>query len=205
MADIIGSGDLEPKRTMQEFRQIVQCINEQSKYLLSPLTITLGDEFQGVCHTISDGLATIIAIEELILKSQCSFRLRYVLFNGLIKTPVNTVSAYEMLGEGLTSARSHLQNLKKTDDRFFIFLGGANDLQETRINAAFGVMQYLIGQWHSKDYKAVAAFLEYGDYKQVAEVLGVDPSTAWRRKRSLGINAYLQMKSIILAWTKLTE
>ena len=49
MADVVKSRDQEPVAMMQAFHSLVRDLNTSfGCRLLSPLTITLGDEFQGV-------------------------------------------------------------------------------------------------------------------------------------------------------------
>ncbi|MCV0429030.1 MAG: SatD family protein, partial [Roseibium sp.] len=49
MGDVIGSEQMERSRLHARFNSAVQAINtEYGSLLLSPLTITLGDEFQGL-------------------------------------------------------------------------------------------------------------------------------------------------------------
>jgi hypothetical protein len=114
MADIINSRRKNSSLLMQQFKDIVSSVNKvKSENLISPLTITLGDEFQGLTNTIENGIKTIFDIEEIILDKQYDFKLRYVLLYGQIDTEINTSIAYEMLGEGLTNARRDINSLKK--------------------------------------------------------------------------------------------
>jgi hypothetical protein len=120
MADIENSGDHAPKTVLAEFKKLVKIFN--SKYankIKSPLTITLGDEFQGITNSIQNGLELIFLIEEFIIKAKLNFRLRYVLYYGAIDTKINTQIAHAMLGPGLTSARKTLSIIKKRECQIF--------------------------------------------------------------------------------------
>ena len=197
MADIIKSRQSDQKQLMTAFNDVVSCINEaNANRFLSPLTITLGDEFQCVVKTVSDALAVIIRLEEEILSRQAGFKLRYVLLEGVIDTPINSQIAYGMLGEGLSKARKALQESKHGSLRFHIDL--LNRSKSQALNNSFLVYQKLLENWNiKKDYDILMAFLTLHDYKEVAEKLGKTRSQIWKREKSLKINEYIAMKEII--------
>lgn len=199
MADIINSRRKNSSLLMQQFKDVVSSINKvKSENLISPLTITLGDEFQGLTNTIENGIKTIFDIEEIILDKQYDLKLRYVLLYGQIDTEINTSIAYEMLGEGLTNARRDINSLKKTDSRFLIRLNNNETKKEQYLNKAFFIYQNFIDSWKEKDLKIIKEFLLHEDYKIVAQNVSIDPSNAWRRKKSLNIQEYNDIKEIIL-------
>lgn len=199
MADIIKSRLHDGKEIMEQFRKIVYRLNQNRKAdLLSPLTITLGDEFQGVVNTIENGIHIILEMEELILEMNLEIKLRYVLVFGEIETKINPKIAFEMLGKGLTSAREKLNGLKTDHNRFFVSLGSENELKEVYINKLFLIYQNFVDSWKTKDRKMVSYFLQLNDYKTVAKKMKVDKSSAWRRKKSLHIEEYLNTKEIII-------
>jgi hypothetical protein len=199
MADIINSRRKNSSSLMKQFKDVVSSINKvKNENLISPLTITLGDEFQGVTNTIENGIKTIFDIEEIIVDKQYDLKLRYVLLYGQIETEINTSSAYEMLGEGLTNARRSINSLKKTDSRFLIRLNNNETKKEHYLNKALFIYQNFIDSWKEKDLKIIKEFLLHEDYKIVAQNVGIDPSNAWRRKKSLNIQEYKDIKEIIL-------
>jgi len=199
MADVINSGAKSPSLLIQQLKDAVTTINnEKGENLISPLTITLGDEFQGVSNTMENGIQTIFDIEEIIVNKQYDLKLRYVLNFGLIDTEINNKIAYEMLGEGLTYARKELNALKNKDTRFQIRLNNNEVTKEACLNQAFFIYQNFVDSWKEKDLKIVKEFLLQEDYKIVAQKVQIDPSNAWRRKKSLHIHEYKDIKKIIL-------
>src|SRR2546421_13076826 len=95
MADIVESSKMEPGQLMADFKKVVELINEKHvKNILSPLTITLGDEFQGVINGAEAALQVIFNIEEELLKLTKPFKMRYVLVEGKIDTPLNRKNAH---------------------------------------------------------------------------------------------------------------
>src|ERR1700712_2907163 len=91
MADIIGSQTAEQGQLIADFKELVADINTKNKDLiLSPLTITLGDEFQGIIKNIAGAINIVLDLEEEIIRRNATFKLRYVIVEGLIETPINT-------------------------------------------------------------------------------------------------------------------
>ena len=77
MADIIGSRKVDQKKLISDFKEIVGQINTSAKnQLLSPVTITLGDEFQSVAKDLASALTIILQLEERIIMAGKDFKLR---------------------------------------------------------------------------------------------------------------------------------
>ena len=208
MADIIDSRGSKGSELIKSFTQLVSSVNNQEgKHLLSPLTITIGDEYQGRALSLNSAIRILISMEEKIVTAGKPFRLRHVILVGAVDTPVNTNSAHGMLGNGLTKARETLTSLKhrswqKPDNLFKharIRIVSPDKAAESRLNRLFLVYQGLNDRWKKKDLKEVTAFLKYRDYLKVAETMEKDKSSAHRREKSLMINEYLAIRELILS------
>ena len=199
MADIQDSGSKNSINIMDFFRQIVDEINAVfKKNIESPLTITLGDEFQGVVKNVPNAISIIYYIEELIVKNNIDFKLRYVINEGKIDTEINPIRSYEMLGKGLTDARNQLNELKKTKSRFFISLN--SQPKNIVLNESFLVFQNIIDDWNiKKDQEILAHFIDLEDYKKVALAVNKDKSQIWKRNKNLNIDSYFAIKRVILS------
>lgn len=196
MADIVKSSKYDANILMQEFREISNNINSKFKNdFYSPITITLGDEFQSIVSSLKSGIEVIITFEENILQYKEKFRLRYVLNFGEIYTPINPNQAYQMLGEGFVDTREMLEGLKKSDKRFLI--KNDDDKISKKLNLAFYVYQSFVDEWKEKDFKIISEFLKHKDYKLVAKNLRKDISLMWKRGKSLKIKEYLAVKEML--------
>jgi hypothetical protein len=197
MADVIDSSHKDPRILMAIFKQIAEKLNKQYKELFfSPITITLGDEFQSVVRSLKAGLDIIFAFEEEIIHNEANFKLRYVLNYGEINTPINSESAYGMLGKGLIETREMLEGQKKSKDRFIINI--EEKRKKNTIKKAFSLYQYLIDEWRPKDYDLISELIKQKHYSEIAEKLGKDPSSIWRKSKSLEIDVYLEAKELLL-------
>ncbi|PWH86284.1 SatD family protein [Brumimicrobium oceani] len=196
MADIVESRKKDSTLLMSNFKTLVDKINNQWKnQLTSPLTITLGDEFQGIINTMGNAIEIIFQIEEEIIQNEWGFKLRFVLNYGEIETPINKKNAYEMLGDGLTESREKLNQSKSNKNRFIIMLN--NNLKAQQIlSDLFLIYQFYIDSWKINDYYIVKEFLLNKSYQEVAEALNLNVSSAWRRYKSLNIEEYTTCKRL---------
>lgn len=195
MADILKSRNAKGLELAKTFKKLVAYLNKQfASQILSPLTITLGDEFQGVLQNEYTGYQIIIAAEEWLLGQQQGFKIRYMLHYGLIETPINHKIAYGMLGIGLAETREYLGDMKKSKDRFKV----SGTPEDGRINNYWLLYQHIVDGWKPKDKEVVASFLQLEDYKLVAKQLDKTVSLLWKREHSLNIREYKIIKDMIL-------
>ena len=197
MADIIKSTDYEGFILQEKFKEAVNYINKKlKKNLISPLTITLGDEFQGITNSLKNSILILFHLEEYLIKNNANFALRYVINYGKIDTAINTEIAYGMLGEGLSHARKMLENLKKTDKKYEIETD--KETKNKALNDAFSVLQNIQSRWSSEaDKELVSLFIQYHDYKLIAAKTKVTRSQIWKKEKSLNISSYFAIKNVI--------
>jgi hypothetical protein len=86
IGDIVGSRDLDERSQIQrKLKRIFTLIKRKRSFLLSPYTITLGDEFQAVY-----GRAEYLFVDILnILSSIYPVKARFAIGIGGLKTPIN--------------------------------------------------------------------------------------------------------------------
>lgn len=101
-----------------------------------------------------------------------------------------------MLGPGLTEARERLGSMKSTRTRFHVKL--RDEDQTENLNLMFTIMQGIEDQWTKAQKKVVTAFLKFGDYRTVAQKLKKDPTTIWRRRKSLMIAEFDAVRKLMM-------
>ena len=198
MCDVLNSRENNQKNLIEDFRNCTTYINNKyKKNILSPLTITLGDEFQGVIKNLSNSIKIIVELEEFIIKNNFPMKLRYVLYFGEIETEINSNIAYEMLGNGLTDSRRIINNMKEKDSRFYI--DTKEESKNSILNNGFNIFQNIVDKWKiEKDYEIIYSLIEFKDYKIVSEKLNKNRSLVWKRERNLNISSYTSAKEILL-------
>ena len=201
MADVIRSRNLDGNSVMAQLSAATKKVNVEFMYeILSPLTITLGDEYQGVVADLTAAINILIMMEEQLILREAGFKLKHVVWYGGIDSGINTVSAHGMIGGGLTAAREKLTELKKSDRRFHIHTG--NDDLDSLLAPALNLYQFFVDDWSEKDYPVVSAFWELEDYKRVAKALDKDVSLMWRREKSLHLNEYSDVKKLLITLSR---
>ena len=197
MADVINSRKYKGKVVATALSKIVAFINTAyKKEIISPLTITLGDEFQGIVDTPEAIVKIIVAIEEQLIINECAFKLRYASNTGKIDTVLNKKIAYGMIGEGLSNTRTILNNAKKEEERFFLF----SDTNTTFLNRLFIIFASFVDGWKQKDFKTISLFFKDNDYKKVAAINNYTASAMWKKRKSLHIKEYNSIKQLILQY-----
>jgi hypothetical protein len=196
MADVVASSRQDAPQLQASFQELVSEANlAHDKEILSPLTVTLGDEFQGVCASVEGAMRIMFTMEERLVKSAGGFKLRYILVEGEILTEINTGIAYGMMGPALTAAREELLALKSRKERWSIRL--ANEDISYALARQLLLYQWLVDSWGPKDFAEVSAFLDGMTYREVAGHLQKAESSSWRREKSLGIHEYQACKELL--------
>lgn len=113
MGDLIGSEKAASANAVHRaFNKAIDTANRShAARVASPLTITLGDEFQGLLHGLADAwdVAMELRLRLLVAKVPC----RFVIGTTKLDTPLNKKRAWNMMGRGLSAARAKL-NDKRT-------------------------------------------------------------------------------------------
>lgn len=192
IGDVV-SHEGDSNQLFTDFHMVVNYTNKiYSESIDLPLTMVLGNLFQGVVSSAHSGIDIILAMEEYILEEEFDFKLRYVLYEGIIEFPVNSINAAEMTGSGFMNSLKRLSEMKKDTNRFFV-----STKSSIEINKMMRITQHFIDGWHPKDRSTVSGFLQGHDYKALAKIQQKDESTLWRRRRSLAIDEYQMCKDLI--------
>jgi hypothetical protein len=197
MADVIASRNREPRQLMGEFQNLVGSANRLfSEGILSPLTITLGDEFQGVVRTLPDAVKVLVWLEEARLKGDFGSQLRYVVHYGEITTPLNHQLAYGMLGPGLAEAREELAEKSRRRSRFRIELPDRR--LASQLSQLLEVMFALTRDWKCEDASLLFDMMLSQNNEAVAVAHGKNRSQIWKRRRNLYVDEYASLKEVVL-------
>jgi CRISPR/Cas system endoribonuclease Cas6 (RAMP superfamily) len=161
--------------------------------IMSPYTITLGDEFQGFVRSLKAAIKTIYFLEETLLEEDISFKLRYVVVFDKIETPIN-IEIAGMTGPGLAMAREMLTKKQLGKSRFQFKFSYGHDFE---LNMLFRLVESLISCWNKKDYILIKELLCNDDDKSVAEKFTKNRSQVWKRRKTLRIEEYIILKKLI--------
>lgn len=201
MGDVVNSSDYDGEALSKGLKELVENTNTKfSETILSPLTITLGDEFQGILRSVSSGIDLLFHFEEELLKTEPDFKLHYVLLLGEIETEINPDIAYEMMGEGLTEARKLLSTKKRNRKRFRFKL--QNKEQTEQLSRIFEVLDTIILNWKKEDYPLILDMINNDNNSEVGELHDKNRDQIWKRRKTLMINEYNLLKDFIKTYIK---
>ncbi|HKK24680.1 MAG TPA: SatD family protein [Gracilimonas sp.] len=197
MGDVVSSKDYDSQTLQKQLHNITESCNKALRNdLLSPYTITLGDEFQGIPNTLLTAIRTLFFYEEECLRQNLDFKLHYVVHYGKIDTKINPEIAYEMMGPGLTKARELLGSKKRDRKRFQILLD--NKVLTQQLNRLFEVLDSIIRSWKIDDYLLILDMINNDNNAEVGEKHGKNRDQIWKRRKTLMVHEYNLIKEAIV-------
>ena len=120
MGDVINSRKKDTKILWNDLNEIIKKSNyKYHDFMLSPLEIKSGDEFQVIMKDIQSSLKLLSYLNTYLMYKD--IKTRFVIGYGKIESTINSYSENNMLGQGLTETYEVLNNKKdKNKYRFYI-------------------------------------------------------------------------------------
>lgn len=157
MGDLVASGSAgDVDQLHAHFNHAIDRQNRDNvAELASPLTITLGDEFQGLVTSLAAAamIARTIRLDLLDFGIGCRFVVGLV----SLSTTLNTDRAWNMMGRGLSTARAKLN--EKDARSYYRFSLPDNLVTETLLDAAGATMTAIEKGWTPTQRRDIAALL----------------------------------------------
>jgi hypothetical protein len=196
MGDVVQSRSVESVRRLFEiFNTTIEIANRNhTRHLASPLTITLGDEFQGLSRSLADGAAIIREIRRELLRAQV--KCRFVLGLVKVETPINTERAWNMMGPGLAEARKKLAD--KRDQNAYRFSLPHDPMIESLLNAIGAAQTDVESAWTKRQAEIVEASWDTdAPDAELAARQGLQVRTLYKIRRAARYDLYrLQWKTL---------
>ncbi len=190
MGDLVhSSGHADPNQLHLLFNQVVAQANQRFvESIASPLTITLGDEFQGLSTSLRRGFELNHFVRMSLLLEGVSTRL--VLGIGAIDTAVNPKNAWNMMGEGLSKAREKLNAKKSFNCYRFSFPEYAQ--LERLLDSVGRSLTKVESEWTKTQMEYVARRLSQPEksISQIAHDLGISKNSLYKVLRSASAEFY---------------
>jgi len=201
MGDIVGSSTYKVSKLRREFIQIVSSCNKTLEgEILSPYTVTLGDEFQGVARSLKGLFDAVFYLEEISLLKRLKFKMRYVGLYGEIDTPINRMKAHGMMGAGLTRAREMLTAKRRRKSRFQFELPDAQMTKE--LNLLFLVIDGIIAKWNPDDGPLILDMISNNNNVEVGKKHEKNRTQIWKRRKNMLIEEFRALKEVVLDLAK---
>ena len=197
IGDLVGSRTARDRPALQHrLQQALDQVNKRSApHLLSPGTITLGDEYQAVYKDAG----TLFVDLWSVLRQMHPQRIRFSIGIGALDTPVNPERAIGMDGPAFHVARKHMEGPLKRSGLVF-HVARAEGPTPAWINASLALMSSQIGSWKPVRHLIFERHLQRLEVKQIAAEARITPAAVYKNIRSGGLDAMRDLLGEIAAW-----
>ncbi|WP_138429912.1 SatD family protein [Fodinibius saliphilus] len=183
IGDVEDSKELsnEERENLQvELDRILGRLSEGNSAIVSPYTITLGDEFQAVFKR-ADGVCTDIL---KILAELYPVKVRFSVGVGDINTPINNEQAIGMDGPAFHVARRGVEKLKKSGFLFHLSVAGQQLSTTAFINNSLQLLSQQVRSWNKNRLRILYMIKEGDNYKIITEELGISKAAFYKNKNA---------------------
>lgn len=175
IADVVGSRKTADRAALQaRLGRILEQLNARNAGLLSPYTLTLGDEFQALFARADD----VLRDAALIMAELYPVRVRFAFGLGDITTAINPKQALGMDGPAFYAARAAMSELKQGEDWFRI--EGLPHAQQSLCNHSLQLLRQLIGKWRRPRFQILCGQLDGRTVKAMSESLGLSDKAIYK-------------------------
>jgi hypothetical protein len=189
IADIVSSREIKDRdRIQKKLKVTLQGINQTSHSMLSPMTITLGDEFQCVYSNADEIFKHIWKI----LYASYPEKIRFSFGIGKITTGINRSQAIGMDGPAFYEAREGLEWLKQHDYFFNITSSNDSEMVSFTRNALFLVSHNIEG-WNRNRIRIMNLLTEGTQVRSIVKMLGISEQAVYKNIRSGGLEVILDL------------
>lgn len=161
--------------------------------LASPLTITLGDEFQGLATSLASAFRMVRDLRFRLLAEgiECRFAIGCV----ELKTPLNADRAWNMMGTGLARTRQKLN--EKRAQTLYRFAVSDDLLIETALEALGAGLTSIERRWTQRQREDIAALLAGATAADIARQRNVSVHSIYKVRASGDYDVYaMQWRAI---------
>lgn len=197
-------GDIENSQTLDSARreevqellqQVLQDIGTEEDGLISPPTITLGDEFQAVYKNAD----SLLQHTWKIMSELHPVVLRFSIGIGSISTPINREQAIGMDGPAFYIARNGIDLLKESKFMYHLSIAdsaGNNSLLNL-INGSLHLISREMRSWKKTRF-TILYLLDRGiSFKEIAEYLDISESAVYKNRDGGSLDVILNLKKSI--------
>ena len=204
IGDIIESKKIQDRAQVQQhLLQLMKELNQQyQNYLVSPFTVTTGDEFQALFSPNS----YIFQIIDQLSVAFAPYEIRFGIGVGDMITEINKEQSIGSDGPAYWLAREAINHIHDKNDyginHISVFL--ANEEVSCTVNAMLAACSFIQSKWTEVQYDVLKQLLaeniydETFSHKEIARLLGITPSAFNKRIKASGLKIYLRNKRVAM-------
>ncbi len=188
LADLVSSRQIVDRRAFQKrLARAIAALGQGRRDLLSPWTVTLGDEFQAVYrnagHVFRDAFELRRAVHP--------HRVRYVIAAGEITTVINPRQAIGMDGPAFHRARDGMQALKES--------GGTLRLEmptgpaEAWVRPALELVGHSADGWKPNRFEVARRLFDGQEVAEIARAMRLTPAAIYKNIQAGALGSVLEI------------
>ncbi len=190
IADIVASRQIEDRdRIQRKLKNLLNTINKSSGSILSPMTITLGDEFQCV-YSSADVIFNHIW---RILETAYPEKIRFSYGIGGISTRINKNQAIGMDGPAFYEAREGLIQLKQGNYYFNIRVSDNQSENLNFIRNSLHLVSHHIRSWKKNRIRIMGSLTDGMQIKTIARNLKITEQAVYKNISNGGMELILEI------------
>jgi hypothetical protein len=192
IGDIVSSKKIPNRQDIQDkIKRVLMELNRENRHLLSPYTLTLGDEFQGVLSRADYLFCDIISILTYVYP----IKIRFSIGIGDIQTPINPNQAIGMDGPAFHSARSGIIKLKETSWLFTIV--NPYDANQRMVEQSLFLISSMFSKWKQNRFQIMQRLCRDSSVKQIAQNLNITDKAIYKNIDDGGLKIIRELFSEI--------
>lgn len=194
IGDIVQSKKLESGvrgEKQESLEAVFEMINGESEHLVSPYSITLGDEFQAVYNSAEDLFKHIW----LIFAEMHPVKVRMSISVGEISTKINTSHPFGMDGPAFHMAREQIDRMKK-EKRLLAIATGYERFNRI-INPTFQILEANFKSWNKNRFSVLYSYHTGSDVKQIAAELGISDVAVYKNINAGALDAVIKLTNTV--------
>ena len=183
-------GDVEASQAMPQkerealqknLSDVLESINKgKDGSIISPYTITLGDEFQAVFSDAKPVFEHIITI----MARLHPVRMRFSMGIGPLDTSINREQAIGMDGPAFHTARKGIDHLKENEELFHIAIVDDHSIELEIINNSLQLISRQMRSWNKRRLTILEMIKQGYDYKEISEAVGISKPAFYKNKKA---------------------
>ena len=193
IADIVNSKEIQNRANFQkELKNKLDAISK-GKAVLSPYTITLGDEFQAIYKNTNDVLNDVLDIILYLYP----IRLRVSIGIGDLNTEVNTESSIGMDGPVFHIARNGIEELKKLETTIIQIYDFNTDIDLELINKGLSLAMSEINNWKLNTFKIFTGLLHNKKINDIYPEIHISQRGVYKLIQTNNVEAYVDFFRVL--------
>lgn len=206
---IVLIGDIEASKGLEEgeryhvqeqLETVFEELNSSCSTIVSPYTVTLGDEFQAVFSRAD----RLFIHAWKILAALHPVKVRFSIGVGQITTSINREQSLGMDGPAFHLARQGVELLKENECLFNLSVQGNKSTCLSAINNSLYLFSDQLRTWN-KNRLSILYMMETGmNYKQISKELGISEPAFYKNKEAASlevvIDLFTDISEIINEW-----